>query len=112
MTPGLRTTDTLIHVSQRWRADVLPLLVEYARIPSVSPAFDPDWEAAGLLDQAAQVMADWARTRPLEGATVEVVRIPGLTPTVVVEVPATDAEATGTVLIYGHYDKQPPFDGW
>jgi acetylornithine deacetylase/succinyl-diaminopimelate desuccinylase-like protein len=29
-----------------------------------------------------------------------------------VEVPANDPEATGTVLVYGHYDKQPPFDGW
>ena len=23
-----------------------------------------------------------------------------------------DPGATGTVLVYGHYDKQPPFDGW
>jgi acetylornithine deacetylase/succinyl-diaminopimelate desuccinylase-like protein len=112
MTPELRTADTLTHVSHRWRADVLPLLVEYARIPSVSPAYDPNWKAAGRLDEAAELMAAWARARPLEGATVDIVRIAGLTPTVVVEVPATDDVATGTVLIYGHYDKQPPFDGW
>jgi acetylornithine deacetylase/succinyl-diaminopimelate desuccinylase-like protein len=112
MSPGLRTADTLTHASQRWRADVLPLLVEYARIPSVSPAYDLDWEAAGRLDEAAELVAAWARARPLAGATVDIVRIAGLTPTVVVEVPATDDEATGTVLVYGHYDKQPPFDGW
>jgi acetylornithine deacetylase/succinyl-diaminopimelate desuccinylase-like protein len=43
---------------------------------------------------------------------VEVVRIPGLTPTVVVDVPPSDPDVSGTVLIYGHYDKQPPFEGW
>ena len=35
-----------------------------------------------------------------------------MTPTVLVDVPATDPGATGTVVVYGHYDKQPPFVGW
>ena len=112
MTTGLRTGDALSYVSGRWPADVLPLLTEYARIPSLSPAYDPDWQAHGRLDDAAEMYAAWARSRPLDGAVVAVVRRDGLTPTVVVDVPASDGEATGTVLIYGHYDKQPPFDGW
>jgi len=29
-----------------------------------------------------------------------------------VDVPASHPDIDGTVLIYGHYDKQPPFDGW
>ena len=40
-------------------------------------------------------MASWARRRDLPGATVEVVRIAGLTPTVLVDVPATDPGADG-----------------
>jgi acetylornithine deacetylase/succinyl-diaminopimelate desuccinylase-like protein len=112
MTTGLRTADTISHIGERWPADIVPLLVEYAKIPGLSPAYDPEWEAHGRLEETADLLADWARARPLDGATVEVVRIAGLTPTVVVEVPATDAGATGTVLIYGHYDKQPPFEGW
>ncbi len=95
-----------------WRRDVLPLLDRFARIPDLSPAFDPGWEGAGHLSTAADLLAGWASRRAIPGASVEVVRLPGLTPTVVVEVPATDPEATGTVLVYGHYDKQPPFDGW
>ncbi|MGA2836532.1 MAG: M20/M25/M40 family metallo-hydrolase [Acidimicrobiales bacterium] len=112
MTTGFRPQDAVDHARDRWRADVLPLLVEFARIPNQSPAYDPGWEAAGHMDEAADLIAAWAERRDLPGSTVEVVHLPGLTPTVLVEVPATDAGATGTVLVYGHYDKQPPFDGW
>jgi acetylornithine deacetylase/succinyl-diaminopimelate desuccinylase-like protein len=99
-------------VLARWRHDVLPLLEAYAAIPNLSPAFDPAWEASGHMEDAAELLAGWASRRALAGSQVEIVRIPGLTPTVLVEVPATDPGATGTVLVYGHYDKQPPFEGW
>ncbi len=109
---ALRVADTRAYVHERWTGDVLPLLMEFARIPSLSPAYDAGWEEHGHLEAAAELLADWARRRTLPGATVEVVRLAGLTPTVVIDVPATDPDATGTVLIYGHYDKQPPFEGW
>jgi acetylornithine deacetylase/succinyl-diaminopimelate desuccinylase-like protein len=112
MTDGQPSDEILARVLGSWRGEVLPLLDEFARIPDLSPAFDPGWEAAGHLAAAADLLADWASRRSIAGASVEVVRIPGLTPTVLVEVPPTDPDATGTVLVYGHYDKQPPFDGW
>lgn len=96
----------------RWRRDVLPLLDSFARIRDLSPAFEPGWEEAGRLEEAALLLAEWASQRPIRGATVEVVRLPGLTPTVTVDIPASDPDVEGTVLIYSHYDKQPPFDGW
>ena len=95
-----------------WHDAVVPLLMEYGRIPALSPAYDPEWESHGELDRAAELYADWARSRTLPGAVVEVVRIDGLSPTVLIDVPASDGDATGTVLVYGHYDKQPPFVGW
>ena len=112
MTTGFRPQDAIDTARDRWRSDVLPLLVEFARIPNLSPAFDAGWEEAGHMDRAADLVASWAAARDLPGATVEVVRLPGLTPTVLVDVPASDPSATGTVLLYGHIDKQPPFDGW
>jgi acetylornithine deacetylase/succinyl-diaminopimelate desuccinylase-like protein len=96
----------------RWNDAVVPLLMEYGRIPNLSPAYDPEWETHGELDRAADLFAEWARSRELSGATVEVVRIGGLSPTVLIDVPATNPEVSGTVLVYGHYDKQPPFVGW
>jgi acetylornithine deacetylase/succinyl-diaminopimelate desuccinylase-like protein len=95
-----------------WRGAVLPLLLEYGRIPDLSPAYDPSWESSGELERAASLFAGWAQDRDLPGATVEVVRIPGLSPTVLIDVPPTDPDAVGSVLVYGHYDKQPPFVGW
>src|ERR1700722_17388194 len=104
MPSGFQPQDAVTFARDRWRAEVLPLLEEFARIPNLSPDFDPGWEAAGHMEEAAELMARWARSRTIPGAVVEVVRRPGLTPTVLVEIPATDDGATGTVLIYGHID--------
>jgi acetylornithine deacetylase/succinyl-diaminopimelate desuccinylase-like protein len=109
---GFRPQVALTHAQGRWRPDVLPLLEAFARIPNQSPAFDSHWAAAGHMEKAADLLAAWASERALPGAVVEVVRIPGLTPTVLVDVPANDPDVSGTVLVYGHYDKQPPFEGW
>src|SRR6185437_8755109 len=43
------------------------------------------------------------------GAQLEVVRLPGRTPLLLIEIPGA---APGTVLLYGHLDKQPEMAGW
>ena len=58
--------------------------MEFARIPNLSPNFDQNWEQAGHMDEAAELVARWAEARDITGATVEVVRLPGLTPAVLV----------------------------
>src|SRR4051812_5573148 len=95
-----------------WEESIVPALVEYIRIPNVSPAFDPEWIDHGHMDNAVRLIASWCERRPLSGATVSIERLPGRTPLIVVDVPATDPDATGTVLLYGHLDKQPPMVGW
>jgi acetylornithine deacetylase/succinyl-diaminopimelate desuccinylase-like protein len=107
------TTDLATNIDRRWDDDVLPTLTEYIRIPNVSKAFDDDWEAHGYMEQAVVMIRDWCAARPVAGLTVEVHRLPGLTPLIVCEVPATDpALAERTVLLYGHLDKQPEMAGW
>src|SRR5229473_1991684 len=98
-------------VDQAWGDAIVPTLVEYIKIPNKSPAFDPDWAAHGYMDEAVRLFEGWARERVarLPGATLEIVRLPGRTPLMLIEVPGTGTE---TVLLYGHLDKQPEMVGW
>jgi len=100
-------------IDRRWADDVLPTLTEYIRIPNVSKAFDAAWEEHGFMERAVAMIRDWCAARPIAGLTVDVHRLPGLTPLILCEVAATDpALAERTVLLYGHLDKQPEMAGW
>jgi acetylornithine deacetylase/succinyl-diaminopimelate desuccinylase-like protein len=104
------------HVGDAWERDVLPTLHDYIRIPNVSVAYDRDWARAGHMARATELLRQFAEDRTkglLEGATVEVQEVDGCTPLLLVDVPATAGGSPDrTVLLYGHLDKQPPFEGW
>ena len=95
--------------AETWDATIVPSLVEYIRIPNQSPHFDPDWAQAGHMDRAVELIADWCRAQDIAGLELEVVRLPGRTPVILMDVPG---ELDDTVLLYGHLDKQPPMEGW
>ncbi|MGW1682142.1 M20/M25/M40 family metallo-hydrolase [Saccharopolyspora sp. NPDC002376] len=99
-------------VDRVWDESVLPSLSELVEIPAVSPAFDADWVESGHLDAAVEHVRRWITARGIEGAELEVVRLPERTPLLLVDIPATEGAAEGTVLLYGHLDKQPPVGGW
>src|SRR6266404_3451032 len=98
-------------VDQCWGDEIVPTLVEYIKIPNKSPSFDPDWAAHGYMEDAVTLFEGWARAKlsSLPGASLEVVRLPGRTPVIVIDVPG---EGEDTVLLYGHLDKQPEMVGW
>lgn len=96
-----------------WERDILPGLSELVAIPAVSEAFDPDWAANGHLAAAVEHLRTWLAGRDLPGATAEIVTLEGKSPLLVADLPAAPgAESAGTVLLYGHLDKQPPVGGW
>jgi acetylornithine deacetylase/succinyl-diaminopimelate desuccinylase-like protein len=96
-------------IAAKWDEDLTPRLVEYIRLPCKSPHFDPDWAADGHLDAAVKLAFDWCLAQPIPGMQVEVVRLPGRTPVLFLDIPGS---APGTVLLYGHLDKQPEMVGW
>jgi acetylornithine deacetylase/succinyl-diaminopimelate desuccinylase-like protein len=107
LTAARRTTDEL------WADEIVPALHDFIRIPNVSPAFDPDWADHGHMDRAVALVRDWCAAHAPAGATVEVHELAGRTPVVLVAPPPpAGAPTTGTVLLYGHLDKQPPMTGW
>ncbi len=92
-------------------SSALPTLLRYATIPCLSPAFDASWEANGYIETAIKLLAEWVNSRNLDGAQVRIQRLPGRTPVLVLDVAATK-EGLGTVVLYGHMDKQPPLGEW
>ncbi|HEY8509947.1 MAG TPA: M20 family metallopeptidase [Steroidobacteraceae bacterium] len=101
-----RLRDT---IDRHWNESILEQLKAYIRIPNKSPAFDPDWEKHGHMEAAVQLMTNWAKAQPIPGMRVEVRRLPGITPLIFIDIPG---ELPGSVLLYGHLDKQPEFTGW
>ena len=92
-----------------WDESIVPALTEYIRIPNKSPHFDPDWEANGHMERAVELIAGWCKKRPIEGMRMEIHRLPGRTPVILLDCPG---EGDDTVLLYGHLDKQPEMSGW
>jgi acetylornithine deacetylase/succinyl-diaminopimelate desuccinylase-like protein len=96
-------------INRTWDESIIDRLTAYVRIPNKSPMFDPEWEQHGYMEAAIQLMAQWCRAQPLSKAHVEIRRLPGKTPILLIDIPG---ELPGCVLLYGHLDKQPEFTGW
>jgi len=111
--PGeLNTAQALSDVSQAWDGDILRQLTDYIQIPAKSPSFDAQWAAHGHLETVLRNAAQWVEAQKVEGLKLEIIRLPGRTPVMFFDIPATQTITTQTVLMYGHMDKQPEFNGW
>lgn len=97
----------------RWDEEIVPRLVEYVRVPAKSPAFDAGWKAHGHLDAVVRSAREWGAAQGIAGLMLEIVEIPGRTPCLFFDVPATGGLGNDrSVLFYGHLDKQPEMTGW
>jgi len=110
--PDLDTTALAHYCDEAWATRIVPQLVDYVAVPAKSPMFDPDWEAHGLIDKVVRDAAAWVESRKVPGLTLELVRLPGRTPVIFFEIPAHRSASTQTIVMYGHLDKQPEFNGW
>ena len=113
-TGELPVTDaqtTSSFVSTFWDEHIVPTITDYIRIPNKSPSFDANWEANGHMEEALQLSLAWLEKHPVPGMKVDVGRLEGRTPMILVDVPAV-GDSTGTILMYGHLDKQPEMTGW
>ena len=92
------------HVEALWDDSIVPELAEYIRIPNKSPHFDPDWAEHGYMDAAVAHMVRWCEAHPIAGMQLEVVRLPGRTPLIFIEVPG---EGRDCLLLYGTSTSSP-----
>ena len=103
------STQAREFVDDIWDRSIVPSLTEYIKIPNKSPLYDPAWESAGHMDRAMNLIEGWCRAQEIPGATIEVVRLHGRTPLLYIDIPG---QGDDTVLLYGHFDKQPEMTGW
>lgn len=96
-------------IDSLWDDSIVGELETYIEIPAKSPHFDPRWAENGYIDAAVDQIAGWLKRHAPAEAGLEVVRLEGRTPVILLEVPG---EADDTVLLYGHLDKQPEMSGW
>ncbi len=108
----LNAAQALSHITAQWDGDIVQQITDYIAIPAKSPTFDSNWAQHGFIDTVMRNAASWVEAQKVEGLTLEIVRLEGRTPVLFFEIPATRSGSTQTVLMYGHLDKQPEFNGW
>ena len=96
-------------ISMFWDNQILPTIIEYIKFPNKSPVFDPDWEANGYMDQVVDLASEWVNNHKPDNSTLNIYKEAGRTPLMILDVPGN---SDGTVLMYGHLDKQPEMEGW
>ncbi|HEX8619392.1 MAG TPA: M20 family metallopeptidase [Thermoanaerobaculia bacterium] len=105
----MNTDQNRTLVDEMWTSSIVPAIEQYIRIPNQSPLFDPDWKRNGHMDKAVAHARQWAEAQGVKGLTLDVHEIEGRTPVIFMEI---EGDASSTVLMYGHLDKQPAMVGW
>ena len=100
---------TLNFTNTFWEREILPTLTEYISIPCKSPAFDPNWKKAGHIHRALELARDWVEKYKPANADLLIYEDADRTPLILLDIPG---ELPGTILMYGHLDKQPEMKGW
>ncbi len=108
----LETAALAAYADAAWDQRIVPALTDYIGVPAKSPMFDAAWAEHGLIDRVVRDAATWVEGRQVAGLKLEVLRLEGRTPVIFFDIPATKAGSSDTVLLYGHLDKQPEFNGW
>jgi acetylornithine deacetylase/succinyl-diaminopimelate desuccinylase-like protein len=99
-------------VKQFFQNEILPSLMNFVRIPNVSPEYDINWDKNGYQIQAAQYLQEWVKNQNLIGCEAILIKDTGRTPFLYIDIASTKEGDDRTFLMYGHMDKQPPLDGW
>ena len=57
-------------VKKEWNENVIPSLMDFVRIPNVSPSFDAEWDTNGLQLQAFELVTKWAKAQNLQNCNL------------------------------------------
>ena len=100
------------YIEKQFTINVLPNLMNFIRIPNLSPLFDPNWNKNGLLLKAANLIVSYAKSLNIKNAEINLLQDSPYTPLIFIDIPSSRQNDERTVLFYAHYDKQPYGTGW
>ena len=106
----MKYETTLEQAKKDFNENILPGLEDFIRIDNLSPDFDPEWETNLKAEKAGNHLINWAMKQGVKGMKAELIKEKGRTHLVFIEIDAQGIDKT--VLLYGHYDKQPPLGEW
>ena len=106
----MKYEQTLKDAKKDFEENILPGLKDFVRIDNLSPDFDPEWENNGKAEKAGFHLVNWAINQGVKGIKGELIKEKGKTPLVFIEIAPQGIDKT--VLLYGHFDKQPPLGEW
>jgi len=115
--PSVTTVDeskVADFIEKSWDDSVLQTLQDYIAIPNQSPEYDPQIHTNGYQEKAVTLLTEWVKKCNVKKLKMDVLHEKDRTPLIFVEVEASKPEFNKyTVLMYGHFDKQPPLtDQW
>jgi acetylornithine deacetylase/succinyl-diaminopimelate desuccinylase-like protein len=100
------------HVEKLWTSSALPYLMDFIRIPNLSPAFDYNWNTNGLLDKTADFVMSYIKSLDIKKAKIDLIKDKEYTPLIFIDIEPSRQGDSRTVLFYAHFDKQPHGVGW
>ena len=100
------------YIEKMFTYNLIPNLMEFIRIPNLSPAYDYDWNTNGFLLKAANLIVSYAKSLDIKNAQINLIQDKGYTPVIFLDISASRDNDTRTILFYAHFDKQPYGTGW
>ena len=100
------------YIEKMFTYNMIPNLMNFIRIPNLSPAYDYEWNTNGLLLKAANLIIAYAKSLEIKNAQINLIQDKGYSPLIFIEIPASRPNDNRTVLLYAHFDKQPHGTGW
>ena len=82
------------YVDKQFSINVLPNLMNFIRIPNLSPEYDQNWKTNGLILKAASLVAAYAKYLNIKNAEVNLLQDKDYTPLVFIEIPASSRADT------------------
>lgn len=97
------------YVEENFDKDFLQPLIEFIKIPNLSPFFDQEFFSNGLIENAADHVIEYAKAMNIEGLEHTFYKEENKAPMLIFTYKGVGSK---NVMLYGHLDKQPHMEGW